>query len=168
MTYKFAIIRNEKTRECPYGLPIIKACQTVGAAIDNMTPLATVADDQKDKYRKANQRVMIAHFTNERCPFADKIAVDKKSVNCDFGDNGQRETDFPIRPHPFYPRIFHGIGQYGLYSYPLSQWVDDQAARQLFSGIYSVYASTGEIQINKKNLLVDNELHGEYIEEISS
>ena len=154
-TKKLAIIRSEETRACPFGLPIAAACRSVGTAIDNMMPLAAVDKEKREHYQRSNKRIMLVHHSQERCPYADKIVEGKEVVDCDFGDGGARLSDTPMKPSPYYPRIFNGLGQYGLYGYPISHWTDDQAARQVFTGIFSIYASTGEILIQKRNLPPD-------------
>lgn len=146
---KLAIIRSMEVRQCPYGLPITAACKHVGEAIDQMVPLAEVPKEQKEKYQKANRRVYVHSNTNQRCPFADKIAENEEAVHCDYGEGGARQSDFPIRPSPYYPRMFNGMGQYGLYSYPITFWMDDEGARNNYTGMFSIYADTNEIPITK-------------------
>lgn len=148
-------IRKPGVRECPFGLPIALACRNAGESVDNMTPLEDVDKEKRSKQAKSNKRVYIFHQTGERCVYADKIVEDKDVVHCDWMEGGQRMRDFPIRPSPFYPRVFHGLGQYGLYSYPVNDYVDNHGARQFFTGIYSLYASTGEILINKQSMESD-------------
>lgn len=152
---KLAIIRSPGTRGCPYGLPIKQACENAGESVNQMIPLVDVPPEQKEKYKKANNRVLMYHFTGERCPFADKVVEHQDAVHCDFGEGGARLSDIPIVPSPHYPRVFNGIGQYGLYSYPMAHWTDDQAARVLFNGVFSLYAATGEVLINRRNLPPD-------------
>jgi hypothetical protein len=151
---KQAMIRGPGVRQCPFGLPISTACKNAGSSVDNMIQLS--GDERKmAKQTKLNKRVYIYNQTGERCVYADKIVEGKDKVHCDFGDGGQRISDFPIRPSPFYPRVFHGLGQYGLYSYPVNDYMDASGARQMFSGIFSLYASTGEVLINKTSFKPD-------------
>lgn len=146
---KLAIIRSPKIRECPYGLPIAVSCHNAGKSVERMEALESVPKAQRDRYRKANRRVYRHHKENERCPYADKIVEEKDIVNCDFGDVGEGIRDFPIRPSPFYPRVFSGLGQSGLFSYPLTHYMDNSEAQQLFDGVFYMYASTGEIPLQK-------------------
>lgn len=149
-------IRSPSIRECPFGLPITVACKNAGTSVDNMTALENVPKEQREKYRKANRRVYVHENAKERCPYADKIVENKDAVHCDWGESGARMRDEPMRPSPFYPRVFHGLGQYGLYSYPVNEYTDNHGARQLFTGLFSLYASTGEIEINKTALPVSS------------
>lgn len=136
-------------RGCPFGLDIVVSCHNVGPAIQQMQPLDGIAKEQKDKYAKANRRVYLASMTGERCPFADKFVGDKEMVICDYDDAAPGEHDLPIRPSPFYPRVFNqisgagaaGFGQWGLYSIPIGAYQDNSDAQQIFSGMTPMYGS---------------------------
>jgi tRNA nucleotidyltransferase/poly(A) polymerase len=148
---KVANIRGPGTgKECPFGLPIAIACHNAGNSVTQMSEIT----NGNEKQIKANKRVYIYHQTGERCKYADKIVEGKDRVHCDWGEAGQGMSDFPLRPSPFYPRVFQGLGQYGLYSYPINEYTDNHGARQLFTGIFSLYASTGQVSISK-NALTD-------------
>lgn len=153
---KLAIIRSMEVRQCPYGLPITKACKHVGEAIDQMVPLASVTPEQKEFYAKSNRKVYAHSNTNQQCPYADKIVDAENAVHCDFGEGGARMSDYPLRPSPYYPRMFNGMGQYGLYSYPITFWLDDEGARNNYTGMFSIYAETGEIPITKNKIKSGN------------
>jgi hypothetical protein len=157
---KEAVIRGPGVRECPFGLPISVACKNAGDSVDRMEALTSSNRDEWNKHRRTNRRVYVYHQAGERCVYADKVVHGKERVHCDYGDGGQRQSDFPMRPSPFYPRVFHGLGQYGLYSYPVNDYMDIHGARQLFTGIFSLYASTGEVLINKTSFLPDPILEG--------
>lgn len=149
MLKRLAVIRKENIRPCPFGLPIPTACKYAGDAIDRMQVLEEVEKEKRDGVKRSNKRIYVHSKTNERCPYADKIAEDHEAVHCDYGEGGERLRDFPLRPSPFYPRVFSGLGQTGLFSYPVDYYWDNPEARSLFTGIYSIYASTGEINIKK-------------------
>ena len=152
---KESVIRKPGVRDCPFGLPISLACKNAGASVDQMTELEGVEKDKRGKQAKANRRVYVFHQAGERCVYADKIVEEKNIVNCDFGDGGERMRDWAIRPSPLYPRVFHGLGQYGLYSYPLNSYMDSQSAGQFFNGIFAQYSNTGEVMISKHSMLPD-------------
>lgn len=154
---KDAKIRSPSFRSCPFGLPISVACKNAGNSIDQMQSLDEVSEGQKEKTQKTNRRVYVYHQTGERCAYADKIVEGKDAVHCDYGESGARMSDFPMRPSPFYPRVFHGLGQYGLYSYSLEDYADAHAARQLFTGMYSIYASYDEVNISKNGSYTFND-----------
>lgn len=160
---KTATIRGPGVRECPYGLPIAVACQNAGDSVKNMTELARVDKEKCEKQAKANKRVYLYNQTGQRCIYADKIAEGKDRVHCDHSEAGAGISDSPMRPSPFYPRVFHGLGQYGLYSYPIYDYMDVQGAMDTFSGVYSVYAASGDVEISKTALpvLEDEDLEEE-------
>ena len=162
---KLSIIRTVNIRACPFGLPIAIACHNAGESVKRMEPLESVPKEQRERYKKSNRRVYRHHKENLRCPYADKIVEGKDIVNCDFGDTGEGINDFPLRPSPFYPRVFSGLGQSGMFSYPLSNYSDNSGAQQLFDGIFYMYANSGEIPLMKaSNFKTDYHLINTYTE----
>lgn len=149
MLKRIAVIRKDTIRKCPFGLPIPLACQNAGTSVLNMQDLEVLDKKKVAATSKANNKIYMRLKTGERCPFADKIAEELEAVHCDFGEGGQGIPDWPIRPSPYYARVFSGLGQTGLFAYPVDFYWDNPEARMLFTGIYSVYASTGEINITK-------------------
>lgn len=149
MLKKIAVIRKDTARTCPFGLPIPTACKNAGSSVDRMQALEEVDKEKRDRVRRANRRIYVHSKDGQRCPYADKIVEEHDSVHCDYGEGGERLRDFPLRPSPFYPRVFSGLGQTGLFAYPVDYYWDNPQARNLFTGIFSIYASTGEINIQK-------------------
>jgi len=145
---KEAIIRGPSLRECPFGLPISYACKNVGNLVDQMTRLMDVPEEERPKYSKANRRVYVYSQVGEQCVYADKIVKDLDRVHCDFGDHGERLRDFPMRASPQYPRAFFGLGS-SLYSYPFNSFSDISSAQDNYAGSYAVYASSGDVAIQK-------------------
>lgn len=136
---KLAIIRGEEVRDCPFGLPITKACQNAGEAIHRMAPLSSTEDEEEQqKIIKANKMVYVYHKTGERCPYADKIMEVHNKVDCDFADTGEGLQSTPFRGSPLYPSTFYGIGLDGLYGYPLGFYADNNESRNLFFGLFSL------------------------------
>jgi len=142
-------------RACPMGLPIPLACHHAGNSVLHMQPLYEINEEKRAKIIKANKTVYRVHKTNARCIYADKIVDRKKAVHCDFGEGGEGIPDFAFRPSPYYPRIFSGLGQSGLFSYPIDFYSDNPSARQLFNGVFSTYASNGEINISNTKIIPD-------------
>ena len=138
---KLAVIRDDRLRGCPFGLPIIEACQYAGDSIHRMAPIKTKDEEQKERLKKANSLVYIHHKTGKKCPFADKILEEHKKVDCDFGDTGQGQPHVPYRGSPLYPQTFSGIGLDGLYGYPLGFYADNNESRNLFFGLFSFLGS---------------------------
>lgn len=162
---KLAVIRKTDLRPCPFGLPITTACKNAGNSVEQMQSIFDVDKSKRTKVSKANKRIYLFHKTNSRCVYADKIADEHDSVHCDYGEAGEKLRDFPLRPSPFYPRVFAGLGNTGLFAYPIDFYWDNPEARSLFTGIYSVYASSGEVNIIKHSIEPDpllKELVGKY------
>lgn len=142
-------VRSPAIRMCPFGLDIAISCKNAGDSVLNMQPLLGVEKDKRRRVQRANRRVYRHHKTGERCPYADKIVEDKDIVHCDYGDNGEGIRDTPMRPSPYYPRVFSGLGQVGLYAYPVNYYIDHGDTQLLFDGVYNIYAQTGEIDFLK-------------------
>jgi hypothetical protein len=135
---KLAIIRGDEVRDCPFGLPMVKACQNAGESVHRMAPLQSTDDlEEQEKIKKANKMVYVYHKTGDRCPYADKILEVQNKVDCDFGDTGQGFKSVPFHGSPLYPQTFHGIGLDGLYGYPLGFYADNNESRNLFFGLFS-------------------------------
>jgi len=142
MKKKLAVIRDNKLRNCPFGLPISEGCQNAGDSVYRMAPLDAVdGEEQKERLKKANSLVYVHHKNGKRCPFADKILEKFKKVDCDFGDTGQGQRSVPYRGSPLYPQTFSGIGLDGLYGYPLGFYADNNESRNLFFGLFSFLGS---------------------------
>lgn len=153
MLKKLAVIRGTSVRECPFGLPIISGCQTAGEAIGRMQPLSEIAPNKREVYKVANRRVFRHYADGKPCQFADSIVETKNVTNCDFGDTAAGVHDVPLPASPIYPRIFNGLWPTGLFAYPINFYYDNYESRQIFSGIYSIYSTTGEINI--KNGIIE-------------
>jgi hypothetical protein len=139
---KLGIIRDNKLKDCPFGLPIPDACQNAGDSVNRMAPLSAVdSDEQKERIKKANSLVYVHHKDGKRCQFADKVLEKFKKVDCDFGDTGQGQRSVPYRGSPLYPQTFSGIGLDGLYGYPLGFYSDNNESRNLFFGLFSFLGS---------------------------
>lgn len=152
---KLSVIRQQGHVECPFGLPVADACKNVGDAIDRMAPLEYVDSEDRQKYADANKKVYLHHKTGERCPYADKIVEGAPIVNCDFGDGGEGMRDAPMRPSPYYPRVFNGLannaggGIAGLVAHPLNSYWENMEAQQLFSSMLTMFASDEDVEIKK-------------------
>jgi len=147
---KLAVIRDNKLRDCPFGLPITDACKYAGDSIHRMAPLNAVDnEEQQEHLKKANALVYVHHKTGKKCPFADKILDNHDKVDCDFGDTGQGQPHVPYRGSPLYPQTFTGIGLDGLYGYPLGFYADNNESRNLFFGLFSFLGSDRTEQLIK-------------------
>lgn len=153
--HKIAVLRQDGRLPCPFGLPVSTACKTVGEDIYRMVPLDLVERDEREHYAAANRKVYIHHRAGERCPFADKIVDDKPIVHCDFQEGGEGIQDSPIRPSPYYPRVFNGLannaggGISGLMAHPIHSYWQNMEAQQLFESMLTMYAADEEVDIRK-------------------
>lgn len=139
---KLAVIRDNKLRSCPFGLPIIEGCQCAGDSVHRMAPIGTVkGKEQLERIKKANSLVYIHYKTGKRCLYADKVLEKFKKVDCDHGDTGQGQNSVPYRGSPLYPRTFSGIGLDGIYGYPLGMYSDNNESRNIFFGLFSFLGS---------------------------
>ena len=80
--------------------------------------------------------------------YADKIIEQGSAVHCDFGEPGEGIRDVAISPSSYYPSVFNSNLD-GLYSYPMSNYMDNNESHQYFGNIYSAYMHTGEVLIQK-------------------
>lgn len=156
---KLAVIRSPSVRECPFGLLINISCKNAGDTVDRMEPLDNIDKDQVDQYIISNRRIYRHYQAGERCKYADKIIDMANAVHCDYGEAGEGIQDTPINPSPYYPRVWNGLDQSGLFSYPMEGYMDNSAAQGLFAGMFSMYAATGEVLLQKiSNFEPDNNL----------
>lgn len=153
MLKRLAVIRGSGIRECPFGLPITTACQTAGDAVTRMQPLDEVSPKKRDACKTANRRIFRHYANGTQCPFADSIVDSKNVVNCDYGDAAEGVHSVALPASPSYPRVFNGLWPTGLFAYPVNFYQDNYESRQIFSGIYSIYSQTGEINI--RNGIID-------------
>ena len=153
---KLAVIRsNSSEKKCPFGLPIPEACQCAGDSVDRMSALEP--DESYDKRKKMNRRVYVHHKNGSRCPYADKIAAKKKVVHCDYNEFGEGVKDTPIAPSPFYPRIFTGLWNSGLYSHPVNYFSDYFGGSGLFTGLASLYGKRRKGAVGTPNMPIKEE-----------
>lgn len=159
---KLAIIRQDGHNECPFGLPISEACKHAGDSINRMALLESVDREERARYANANKKIYLHHRTGERCPYADKVVEGAPIVHCDFGDGGEGLRDSPMRPSPYYPRVFNGLannaggGLTGLVAYPLNSYWDNMEAQQLFTSMLTMYAGKQDVEITKKAEILED------------
>lgn len=133
---KLAVIRGDGLRDCPFGLDIPNACESVGAAINRMAPLINAEDSEK--LTKANKLVYLYHKENKKCPFAAKILDNYNKVDCDYGDTAQGYGDPSWQGSPLYIQTFNGLDASGLNSQPLGFYAQNDPSRNMFFGLFSL------------------------------
>lgn len=155
MFKKLSVIRDNDECTCPFGLSVPNSCQSVGKAIDLMSPLDVIEEKERGKIKKENKIIYLTQKTNEQCPFADQILKEFDKVNCDFGEPGAKEKSTILPGSPLYPRIFynHGLtpGDKIETNYD-PRYVYFDAQERYYDvpfGIYSIFAS----RINELNFI---------------
>ena len=134
---------------CPFGLPVTDACNLIGGvmeqdgrpAVFSMIPLE-VAESEEDKEQiiKDNLELMFMIEEPKKCPFADRIFDNKKSVDCKYDSES---SDIPagnvgLNGSPLYPHTMIGNMPEAQYGYPLDHYSDNNESRNIYYGIYSL------------------------------
>jgi hypothetical protein len=137
----------DKSKRCPFGLPITLACKNAGESVTHMCPLESVPETVLERVLLANKRVYIYHRTGQRCLYAVNIMDEAQAVNCDFGDAAAGMGGMAFSGSPLYAQTFSGIGIDGLYAFPMGFYADNNESRNLFQGLFSLVGSNipGEI-----------------------
>ena len=108
---KLSIIRGNFSAKCPFSLPIIEACNSIGDVILQLTPTNGLKDDELNIVNSKNRVLYLTQKTNQKCRFAAQILENNDSVNCSYGDSAAGEMSGQFIPaSTFYPRIFIGDG----------------------------------------------------------
>ena len=137
---KLAVLRDNESKPCPFGLGIPYSCQKVGQSITNMIPLSMSEDKENEirqtneKIRKTNTSVFLWQATGERCIYADKIVG--KEVNCTFTERQENRND--IIGSPLYTKMFTGTAANGIYTSPSAYYNESPMNRGPFFGMYGV------------------------------
>lgn len=163
---KLAVIRENDTTPCPFGLNISFACNTVGELIYKMAPLdilgEDLSDEEKKQIAKANERLFLWKAPQERCPYAGKLFPKNESVvECNWGSNAPGvEEKGALVGSPFYYKNFSGVGLDGLYTFPLGFYADTALERGLY---YGSQGFTGFANQNNKDIIKNEELEKQLI-----
>jgi hypothetical protein len=107
---KLSIIRGDTVAKCPYGLPIIEACDSVGDTVLTMQIIDNVNENDIENTIKRNKIIYFTQKIGERCPFANSIMKKFNTVDCSWGDTAAGEGVHYLTPSPLYPRTFIGDG----------------------------------------------------------
>ena len=138
MRVKLSVLRSSEEDSCPFGLDIPYACSNVGKTINKMAPLDIMGPDSSEQEReeiaKANNHLFIWNVAGDKCPYANEIF--ENGVVCTFSEEGHGTS--PIVGSPFYAKHFSGIGLDGLYSVPLSSYVDTSIDRGSYWSEYTI------------------------------
>ena len=130
---KLAVLRDNESKPCPFGLGIPYGCQKVGQSITNMIPLS-MSEDKENEIRQTNTSVFLWQATGERCIYADKIVG--KEVNCTFTEKQENRDD--IIGSPLYTKMFTGTAANGIYTSPSAYYNESPMNRGPFYGMYGI------------------------------
>lgn len=151
---KLSVIRSEY--ECPFGLPIVEACQSIGDIWKNLAPVELIEDSEiNDKEREDLKKVNLDIYSKiknkSRCPFAEKMFLDKNMVNCELEDYLQEKSkkNLPLNKEDLLKHI-NPIGMYdNVYTYPIASWSDyGDVLRNNYYGIYNLAYHNNDYEIN--------------------
>jgi len=128
---RLAVIRDNETYACPFGLMIPDGCMSAGETIDEMTPVLKVRKDGVDillieKHEALEEAVAsnlsILTWNNEkpkRCKYANLVLKNKEKVECNYGDEAAGLGHVEFTGFPAYTQYFsHGYSSVpiGFYS----------------------------------------------------
>lgn len=163
MKKSLAILRSTEPllRGCPYGLSITISCLHAGTSIDQMKPLDEVPEEQREKFAAQNRKIYRHLNDGQHCKFLQGVIKNREMVNCNWGEAGGDEHQIPLSPSPFYPRVFQGMGQGGMFGWSLGDYSSNPDSNDSTPGILSgtevapVYAALEETPPNTTPNLVE-------------
>jgi hypothetical protein len=125
-----------KYKNCPYGLPITKACNSIGGIVNH---LIKIDKDSSNQELESNYRVYLSIDEPKKCPFADRTFKEKKSVDCKWNEDVEVLTSGNDMPNgsPLYPHLYVGNSTKSLQSYPLNYYSDDNI-RSIYYGLFGL------------------------------
>jgi len=143
---KLAVLRDNSSDKCPFGIKIPHGCKNAGEVITKMAPLKMLGEkaskQEKHDIALANARLLIWENPEKRCAYAGKIFDDKNVVECNWGGNAPGiSQDSALIGSPSYSRMYGNTTMDGLYSYPLGWYGDENISRNLYYGVYSLQGS---------------------------
>lgn len=157
---KLAIIRNEETHQCPFGLPILEGCENAGELINKMAPLSILGEDatpeEQQKIKEANHKLYMWQAPGKRCNYAGKIFEKQDAVECNWGSNAPGVVPGDLLGSPFYSKVYNNVALDGIFSYPLGFYADNNISRNLYYGLYSLLGSPSQEEIKKVAQFLQN------------
>ena len=138
-----------KTHACPFGLPILFGCKSVGGGtkdssssiISLMAPMdEDMSNDEKEEITENNLEMLLMIDEEKKCPFADMILEDNDSVDCKYDSKfgAMPAGNVGFSGSPLYPHIHVGNMSEAQYGYPLEYYSDNNESRNVYYGIYSL------------------------------
>ena len=123
-----------KYKECPFGLPIPKACKCAGGSVLSMKRIEDGSKDDKEY----NYQVFLSFEEESNCTFADLILEGKNAVDCKYNPEDHRKMSGNsfVSGSPIYPNLYIGNSK-SYQSYPVNYYSDDNI-RSIYYGITSL------------------------------
>lgn len=135
---KLAVLRDDNSKPCPFGLSIPNACFSVGNAINEMKNVEKLSQDIKLKVIEENKQLILGE--KKKCYYAGNMFG--KCIDCTYGtENAGKPINSNIVGSPFYPKMMSGIGMEGLYTVPNASngyYQDNSIDRGYYYGMYSI------------------------------
>lgn len=154
---KLAIVRENSTNKCPFGLDITDSCKCVGKLVNNMTSIIPQDNEQQklttseiETLKDSNNRIlMFAEEKAEQCKYANFIFEDRNMVECSFGDNGSGVGTINNLNSPGTLHQYLGVG---FYSVPIGFYNQDLSYSDGFQNYVNQYFASNNNQnkIDKK------------------
>jgi len=139
-----------KLHKCPFGLKVPFGCKNAGGcpedsnskAADLMIPLHDLEGDELERAAQYNLDLLFLVDEPKKCPYADKIMDDRKSVDCKYDKEG-KETAVGIdgiNSGKDYPHIMVGQSAKTQYGQPkeYNDYYSDDNNTNIYYGIYSL------------------------------
>lgn len=150
------MIRKNDADACPFGLPIINACENAGKLVEKMTSIEAIDHEEekssfdKEQIKQSNLRLFIWHNPGQRCKYAGQLIPQKQAVECNWEDTdpGAREKATLVGS-PAYSKLFEQIGLDGLLSWPLGMYNDFDTSRNMYYGLSSNNSNKIDISLIK-------------------
>jgi hypothetical protein len=138
-----------KSKSCPFGLSIPSGCNKAGGeiseakriAILDMVPIDSAnSEKEAEEILEDNLEIMLMLDEDRKCPFADVIYENKRSVDCKYDE---KQPSMPagnvgLNGSPLYPHTMVGNMPEAQYGYPLDYYSDNNESRNVYYGLYSL------------------------------
>lgn len=138
-----------KLHKCPFGLSIPIACNNIGglfkdgkSAINSMIPIDPEDSEDAEDIMRHNIDQLFLISKPGRCPYADRIFDEKKSVDCKYDEYSEEipAGSAGLEGSPNYPHIMVGQMPKAQYGYPkgYSDYYADDNSANIYYGIYGL------------------------------
>ncbi|HUU87529.1 MAG TPA: hypothetical protein VMX17_07215 [Candidatus Glassbacteria bacterium] len=136
---KLAVIRDNNTGACPFGLMIPDGCLSAGKLVEEMTPVLKVGKDGNDTLLIEDQEKLeeivasnmsVLTWSGDKpttCKYANYILKNKEKVECNYGDEGAGLGHVDFTGFPAYTQYF----SYGFAAVPIGFYSEHPVRNQV-------------------------------------